>query len=307
MNLRDLHYLVALIDHRHFGKAAKVCCVSQPALSMQLKKLEETLGIQLIERTNKSFLLTDEGKIIAEHARQVLNQVATMRDFAKKVKNPFLGEINIGIIPTLAPYLLPHIMPGLIKKFPQLKIYLIEDKTPNLIKNLKEGKMEAAILALPLVHENFSTLPLFEEEFFLAMPDNHKLAKKKQIQEKDLQPHPLLLLEEGHCLRDQALIFCEQFQAETINHFKATSLETLRHMVAAKVGLTLMPGLACGTQAGVSYRPFHKIKPKRTVGMVWRSLSSKNILLENLVLTIRLLLAKQKLVKVIRTELVCDD
>lgn len=305
MNLRDLNYLVALIDHCHFGKAAKACFISQPGLSMQIKKLENTLGIKLIERTNKSFLVTETGKVIAEHARSVLKQIKTMQDFAKLANDPFSGEVNIGIIPTLAPYLLPHIISGLAKKFPKLTIYLIEEKTPDLINLLKQGKIEGAIVALPINEDEFCALPLFEENFMLAVSKKNPLSKKKAITEADLSTKALLLLEEGHCLRNQTLSVCQKMKAQEINHFKATSLETLRHMVAANVGMTLMPTLSILKNDGITYLPFTNPKPSRTIGFVWRAMSVKKILVEKIICEIRELLKKQKSIKVINTSIPC--
>lgn len=305
MNLRDLKYLIALIDHEHFGKAAENCFVSQPALSMQIKKLEQTLGIQLIERTNKSFLLTEHGKIIAEHARQVLSRVETMREFAKLAKDPFSGELHLGIIPTLAPYLLPHVISGLTKAFPKLTIYLIEDKTSNLLTHLKQGKIDAALVALPVVDESFSALPIFEEEFLLAVPKAHTLSKQKKVSPSDLNNTSLLLLEEGHCLRDQALAFCQRSTNQASYNFKATSLETLRHMVAANVGITLLPILSMQKNDGISYLPFSGIKPSRTIGLIWRPGSAKKPLLQKVVQQARQLMTKQKKVKVLRTQILC--
>lgn len=169
MNLRDLEYLIALSAHCHFGKAAKACFVSQPALSMQIKKLEEDLGIPLIERTNKKVFLTEMGEKITEKARSIILQVDAMQEIAAQAKNPFRGELHLGIIPTVGPYLLPHIIPDLIKTFPDLMLYLREEKTTTLIEKLIQGKLNAVLLAIPLIEkEDLEILPLFEEEFFFG-------------------------------------------------------------------------------------------------------------------------------------------
>ncbi|EKD72964.1 MAG: LysR protein, partial [uncultured bacterium] len=244
MNTRDLKYLIALSDHHHFGKAAEACFISQPALSMQIKKLEETLGVKLLERTNKSVLLTDIGVTITERARQILNHVEEMRDVAKLAKDPYRGELKIGIIPTLSPYLLPLIIPSLAKKFPKIYFYLVEEKTAALIEKLKIGKLDVAILSLPVMESGFSSSLLFEEEFLLAVPSAHPLAKRKIIRQDDLDKQNVLLLEEGHCMREQTLALCHKMHAAETQDFRATSLETLRHMVAAGNGVTLMPKLA---------------------------------------------------------------
>lgn len=306
MNIRDLKYLVAIAEHHHFGKAAESCFVSQPALSMQLKKLEKILGVQLIERTNKSVFLTEIGKEITQQARDILSRVDEMREFANQSTDPFSGELRLGVIPTLAPYLLPHIMPGITKIFPKLTLYLLEETTSNLLTKLSQGKLDAALLALPLIDEDYSTLPLFEEEFLLAVPANHVLAKRKIIKLSDIENKTLLLLEDGHCLRDQALSVCQRVNVSESKSFRATSLETLRHMVLSKAGITLIPKLACGKNDGICYLPFHSPKPARTIGIIWRASTAKKILLENLAIQIRKLMGKKNTVKLINTSIVCS-
>ncbi|EKD72382.1 MAG: hypothetical protein ACD_45C00688G0001 [uncultured bacterium] len=299
MNIRDLKYLVAIAEHLHFGKAADACFVSQPALSMQIKKLENTLGVQLLERTNKTVLLTEIGKLMTEHAKDVLLRVNTMREMANQAKDPFSGELHLGIIPTLGPYLLPYIIPGLAKLFPKLIIYLVEDQTEGLVKKLKNGKLDGALFGFPAIGGDFVAAPLFEEELMLAAPKNHSLVKRKMIKQADLANKVLLLLEDGHCLREQALVLCQRVNAVADNSFAATSLETLHHMVASKAGITLIPKLSCRSNDEVCYLPFGSPKPIRTIGMMWRPSSAKKILLENIAKQIRKLLGKQKIVKVI--------
>jgi LysR family hydrogen peroxide-inducible transcriptional activator len=305
MNIRDLKYLVSVADHCHFGKAAEACFVSQPALSMQIKKLEDTLGVQLIERTSKKIFLTEIGKLVTQQARDILFRVEAMREIANLARDPFCGELHLGVIPTLAPYLLPYIIPGLSKIFPKLTIYLAEETTSNLLIKVSQGKLDGALLALPLVDEDFFALPLFEEEFVLAIPPNHPLAKRKIAKLSDLENKTLLLLEDGHCLRDQALTVCHRVNASESKSFRATSLETLRHMVASKAGITLMPKLACRSNDSVCYLPFNSPKPMRTIGMIWRPTTAKKILLESIVNQIRKLMIKQKIVRVIYTPIVC--
>jgi len=295
MNTRDLQYLVALSDHCHFGKAAEACFVSQPALSMQIKKLEESLGIKLLERTNKSVLLTDTGIAITERARQILNQVEEMRDLAKFAKDPYSRELKIGIIPTLAPYLLPLIIPSLSRKFPKVTLYLIEEQTAVLIEKLKAGKLDAAFLAHPVFEASFATSLLFEEEFLLAVPSTHPLAKRKAIKQNDLVNQNVLLLEEGHCMREQTLALCHKMNASETHNFRATSLETLRHMVAAGNGVTLMPKLAQKLRDGVSYIPFSSPKPVRSIGLYWRLSAAKNAVLEDMATQIKKIATKHKM------------
>lgn len=305
MNIRDLKYLVAIADHNHFGMAAEACFVSQPALSMQIKKLEMVLGVQLIERTTKSALLTDIGKLITEHARDILCRVETMKELAKQANDPYSGELHLGVIPTLAPYLLPYIIPHLSKLFPKLTIFLVEEQTSSLIAKLKQGKLDAALLGLPLVEEDFTALPLFEEEFLLAIPPNHSLAKRKNVRVSDLENKILLLLEDGHCMRDLALELCYRAKASESKGFQATSLETLRHMVASKAGITLMPKLAYKSNDGVCYLPFTSPKPSRIAGIVWRPSSAKKNVLTDIAAQIRKCMTKQKAVTVINTPILC--
>lgn len=306
MNLRDLEYLIALAAHCHFGKAAKACFVSQPALSMQIKKLEEDLGIQLIERTNKKVFLTEIGEKITQQARSIIFQVSTMQEIADQSKHPFKGELHLGIIPTVGPYLLPHIIPDLTKIFPDLVLYLREEKTATLIEKLIQGKLNAVLLAIPLIEEeDLEILPLFEEEFFLALPHNHTLAKRKTLTLSDLENNTLLLLDEGHCLRGQALSVCNRVNISKTKSFQATSLETLRHMVAANVGMTLMPKLSCYPNDNICYLPFNSPKPMRTIGMAWRPSSSKKILLKNIITQIRKVITQKEIVKVINTAVSC--
>lgn len=275
MNIRDLKYLVALKEHGHFGKAADACFVSQPALSMQIKKLEEFLGVQLLERTNKSVMFTAIGESMLDRARLILQEADTMKSLAREAADPLGGELQLGIFPTLAPYLLPHVMPKLTKKFPRLSMFLLEEKTGVLLQKLQQGKVDAAIIALPVHDNSLVTVPLFEEEFFLAVPGKHKLAKRKIIKSEDIADQTLMLLEEGHCLREQALSFCYRINAAENQCFRATSLETLRHMVASGLGMTLMPRLACQAKDGVTYIPFRSPKPSRTIGLVWRATAAK--------------------------------
>lgn len=287
MNLRELEYLVALAEHKHFGKAAEVCFVSQPALSMQIKKLENYLGVQLLERTNKSVVLTEIGKRLANKANEILKQAKELKEIASLAKDPYSGELKIGIIPTLAPYLLPHIMKPLKKSFPKLKIFLIEEQTHNLIAQLKEGKLDTIILALPLAEEIFVTSHLFKEEFMLAVPPSHPFVKKKIIHQTALENEDLLLLEEGHCLRTQILEICKITNAQESKSFRATSLETLRHMVGAGMGITLIPKLARKNNDMVTYLEFKNPKPFRQIGIAWRESTAKAILLTDIAKTIR--------------------
>lgn len=298
MNIKDLKYLVALADHGHFGRAADLCFVSQPALSMQIMKLEDHLGVKLLERTNKSVMMTDHGRVIVERARQILSQIDEMKELAKLASDPFAGEVKIGVIPTLAPYLLPLIIPKLSKHYPKLSFYLIEEQTALLLEKLRQGKLDAAFLAAPVTEKNIDGTVLFEEEFLLATSAKHPLAKLKTIKQQHLQDKNLLLLDEGHCLRDQALAACHRLKIAETESFRATSLETLRHMVMANVGITLMPALACHAANDIAYMPFAENKPARTIGLYWRSNSAKHLMLNHMADEIKSILKKQKSVKV---------
>lgn len=299
MNIRNLEYLVALSEHEHFGKAAEACFVSQPALSMQINKLEKFLGVKLLERTNKSVILTNVGMVIAEEARQILSKINDLKGIAQAAKDPFSGELKIGIFPTLAPYLFPHIIPKLTSLFPNLAIYLSEEKTETLLEKLKQGKLHAVIIALPIDESGMTTTTLFEEEFLLTIPHSHPLAKRKTIKQSDLNSKNFLILDDGHCMRDQVISFCHQANASETLNFRATSMEALRHMVAAGAGMTLMPRLATEGCQLATFIPFSSPKPSRTIGIMWRNCSTKKILLEELSKQIKKIMVKTKLVNVI--------
>ncbi len=271
MNLQSIKYLAALSTHQHFGKAAAACFVSQPTLSMQIKKLEEELNVQLLERTNKSVTVTDVGKIMAEHANTILHEIQAMQETAKTLSDPESGAIRLGIIPTLAPYLLPRIMPAFTRTFPRLTYYLFEEKTTHLLEKIKKTELDCLILALPVLEKNLIMAPLFKEEFLLAVPSGHPLSENKKINATILRDENILLLEEGHCLRDQALDFCVKKHVLEDKNFRATSLETLRQMVQNGMGITLMPKLACEKNKKISYVAFSANAPSRELGLVWRN------------------------------------
>lgn len=298
MNTRDLQYFIALADHGHFGKAADACFVSQPALSMQIKKLEESLGVKLLERTSKAIMLTEVGAIIADRARQILHQLDELREIAKEAKDPFSGELKIGIFPTLAPYLMPHIIQPLAKIFPKLSFYLLEEKTSILIEQLKQGKIHAAILALPIDENSLQSSVLFKEEFEVMVAHSHPLAKRKMLRHDELERKEILLLEEGHCMRQQVLSFCQHINSHEAKHFRASSLETMRYMVAAGAGITFVPKLSsinCEIGAFISLAD---PKPERTIGLVWRSSTTKSILLKEIEINIKKIMAQKKEVSV---------
>jgi LysR family transcriptional regulator, hydrogen peroxide-inducible genes activator len=279
MNLKDLKYLVALADTGHFGKAAARTFVSQPTLSAQLKKLEEYLGVKLVERQPKNVQLTDVGKQVVVRARRMLNEGDEIVALARNNTDPFAGKLKLALIPTIGPYLLPRVMPKLRKALPNLSLMLYEYQTESLLKRLRDGEIDLGIMALPTPQEGIESRELYEEDFTVALPNNHPLGAKSTIKVQDLKGHTLLLLEDGHCLRDQALEVCSRVDVREAEDFRATSLETLRQMVVAGLGITLLPELAVespfGSQRGLTIRRFSKPAPSRTVGAVWRKSSTR--------------------------------
>ncbi len=291
MNLRALEYLVALAEERNFSRAAEACFVSQPTLSTQLKKLEEELGVQLVERNPRSVMLTAAGEQVVARAREILQQVDVIRDTARRARDPEAGSIRLGIFPTLGPYLLPHVLPAIRERFPRLEILLYELKTEEVLERLRDGKLDAGILALPVPDEGFQKRELFEEPFVLALPRTHPLADKPGLTLEDLREGPVLLLEDGHCLRDQALEVCHMVGAEEKSGFRATSLETLRQMVASGIGVTLLPTLAVKPPVPemdrLVLRQLPDPAPSRRIAMIWRQSSGQGQLLDKLADTIR--------------------
>ena len=287
MNLRDLRYLVALADLKHFGRAAEASFVSQPTLSTQIKKLEEELGAPLIERNPRNVLLTDVGEAVVARARLMLREADEIKNIARRAKDPASGAVKIGIFPTLGPYLLPHVVPQIVAKFPKLELMLFEEKTEIILKKLHDGELDAGILALPIHDDTLHSEFLFEEPFVLAVPATHRMAKQKKVKLSDLAEERLLLLDDGHCLRDQALEVCQIAGAVERSGFRATSLETLRHMVSANVGMTLLPALAvrppAPATANVALIPFADPQPHRRIAMVWRRTSALTVFLSELV------------------------
>ncbi|MGE4367636.1 DNA-binding transcriptional regulator OxyR [Thermomonas sp.] len=278
MNLRDLKYLVALADLRHFGKAAEACFVSQPTLSTQIRKLEEELGVVLIERAPRKVMLTAAGQDVVQRARRIVADVDEMKEAARRSHDPASGTLRLGVFPTLGPYLLPHAVPALREAFPQLELLLVEEKSDVLLQRLRDGQLDAALLALPLHDEQLHAQFLFEEPFVLAAPERHPLAQACGLHIDDLGHETLLLLEDGHCLRDQALDVCRLAGAQEKTGFRATSLETLRQMVAAGVGVTLLPALSVHAPvvqpAGIRLVPFADPAPTRRLALAWRKSSA---------------------------------
>jgi LysR family hydrogen peroxide-inducible transcriptional activator len=291
MNLRDLRYLVALADERHFGRAAERCFVSQPTLSAQIRKLEEYLGGTLVERQPKRVTLTATGEKIVERARRALQEADAIVDLGKTDRDPLAGALKLALIPTVGPYLLPHVVGPLRRALPRLKLMLYEYQTGPLLEKLRDGELDLGILALPVPADGLETAALYDEPFTVAMPSNHPLAERERIRLEDLRGETLLLLEDGHCLRDQALEVCSRIRLNEEQDYRATSLETLRQMVAAGHGITLLPELAAatpvGTARGLRIKPFAKPAPARTIGAVWRKSTTRGKAIEAVAATVR--------------------
>ncbi|MCM8541374.1 MAG: LysR substrate-binding domain-containing protein [Lentisphaeraceae bacterium] len=277
MNTRLLEYFIAVAEHRSFRKAADICGVSQPALSIQLKKLEEILGVDLFERTNKSVMLTEAGKEVLSSSRQLLTDVETLKKRAQLFSDPYSGEIHIGAFPTLAPSLFPRLIPELASTYPNIKFHLVEEKTEDLLEMLADGKLDAAFLAEPEEHPLIMSQTLYTEHFLLAAPEKMQLPNEISI--KDLKGHNLMLLAEGHCLRDQALEVCEMAELNDAVDYSASSLITLLHMVQLGNGITLVPERSITKIKGVKYLKFKKNPPGRRIAIFWRKSSVREDLL----------------------------
>jgi LysR family hydrogen peroxide-inducible transcriptional activator len=279
MNLRDFRYLVALADERHFGRAARRCHVSQPTLSAQLRKLEEYLGVPLVERQPRRVTLTEAGTRVVERARRLLLEADAIVELTRADCDPLAGALRLALIPTVGPYLLPHVARRLRRDLPRLKLMLYEYQTAPLLEKLRSGELDLGILALPVPLDGLEAQSLYEEPFTVAVPAGHPLAARDRVKLEDLKGETLLLLEDGHCLRDQALDVCSRVKVHEDQDYRATSLETLRQMVAAGHGVTLMPQLATESQTGPSrglrFKPFAKPVPARTIGAVWRKSTTR--------------------------------
>jgi LysR family hydrogen peroxide-inducible transcriptional activator len=280
LKLKDLRYLVAVADTRHFGRAAERCFVSQPTLSTQLKKLEEYLGVQLIERQPKRVALTGAGEEIVARARRILESSDEVVTLARAHRDPLAGVLRIAMLPTIGPYLLPRVAREIRKALPRLDLRLYEYPTAAMLTRLRAGEIDLGILALPVDLDGLEARELYDEPFMVAVPATHALASRTSIRPQDLQAETLLLLEDGHCLRDQALAVCNQVGMHEKQDFRATSLETLRQMVATGAGITLLPELATHgayRQArGVVVRPFARPAPARKIGGIWRKTTARH-------------------------------
>lgn len=277
MNLRSLEYLVALAEHRHFRRAAEACFVSQPTLSAQIRKLERELGVELVERNPGGVLLTPAGEEIVARARRMLDDADGIRKIGRLHDDPEAGVLRLGIFPSLAAYILPHVMPAIRDRFPRMQLMLVEEKSDILLARLGDGRLDIALLATPIDHRGLHEELLFDEDFVIAVPHGHRLATNGPVPTTALADEKILLLDEGHCLRDQALSVCQLVGADEYDGFRATSLETLRQMVASGTGVTLLPRLAVSAPVpdspDVDILEIRAPRPSRRIAMYWRSSS----------------------------------
>ncbi|MDY0008605.1 MAG: LysR substrate-binding domain-containing protein [Bdellovibrionales bacterium] len=277
MNLRDLEYILAVAEKRHFGLAAEACHVSQPALSTQIRKLEDELGLRLFDRTTREVAPTVEAQFILDHARRILENAGEIKKYARLHREGRQTKIiNLGVIPTIAPYYLPDFFARVGKKARAQNInwQIHEEKTERLMAQLQEGKLDAAIVSLPVRSDGLKTRKLFTEPFYLAVPTGHPYAGLSAVEAGDIDGAEWLLLDDGHCMKDQMLGICEKLRSAANpvygHSFRATSLETLRHMVATHSGVTLLPAMAKRKNDGITYVPFKNDRYARSIGLVWR-------------------------------------
>jgi LysR family hydrogen peroxide-inducible transcriptional activator len=269
---RQLQYVVAVAETLGFHKAAERCHVSQPTLSAQVKQLEEVLGVQLFERDRRRVLITAAGAIVIAHARRVLMEIDDMIAASKELTEPRSGTFRIGIIPTIAPYLLPDVVPAIRKRFPKLQLVFREEKTDAVVADLREGRLDAGLLALEADIGEWATGRIMDDPFVVAFPKGHALARKKRVAPSELEDEKVLLLDEGHCFRTQALSVCERAGTKE-TELRATSLSTLAQMVSSGAGITLLPQIAVAVEnrrGQLEVRAFTAPAPHRTIALIWR-------------------------------------
>lgn len=290
MTLTELRYIVAVARERHFGRAAEACFVSQPTLSVAIKKLEDELGTMLFERRSNEITLTPAGERIVAQAQRVLDEAAKVKEIAKQGKDPLAGALCIGVIYTIGPYLLPELVRVLLKDAPRMPLLLSENLTVKLLELVKNGDIDVAILALPLPETGLMIQPVYDEPFMVAMPHGHPWAGRKAIASEDLKKETMLLLGTGHCFRDQVLEVCPELSRFSVaaegmqKTFEGSSLETIRQMVASGVGVTVMPVTSVpqkvGRNALIEYRPFKAPVPDRRVVLLWRKSFTRTAAIE---------------------------
>lgn len=293
MTLTELKYIVAVARERHFGRAAESCFVSQPTLSVAIRKLEDELGVTLFERGGAEVGITPIGERIVAQAQKVLEESAALKEIARQGHDPLSGPLRLGVIYTVGPYLLPRLMPLLIKRAPQMPLLLQENFTHRLLELLRQGELDCAIMALPLPESGLQIRPLYDEPFVVALPRGHAWAKRQAISSEELKEQTMLLLGNGHCFRDQVLEVCPELSrfsttAEGMQRtFEGSSLETIRHMVAAGIGITVLPAASVPESPGpddlLRYLPFEAPVPTRRVVLAWRKSFPREAAIEALV------------------------
>ncbi|HKJ60958.1 MAG TPA: hydrogen peroxide-inducible genes activator [Hyphomicrobiales bacterium] len=276
LTLRQLRYFDALARQKHFRHAAEHCSVTQPALSTQIQDLERELGVELVERRYKNVQLTAAGEEVARRASRILAEVRDLGEYVKTRMGRLTGALRLGVIPTVAPYLLPPLLPHLRQAYPGLDLHIRETQTHTLIDELIEGALDVLLLALPVEHADVECVPLFEDRFLLAMPADYDAGSQVEATPQLIANDRLLLLEEGHCLRDQALSFCQLRPVEGLNTFGTSTLSTIVQMVSNGYGLTLLPEMSIDVEtraSNVKLMRFKEPQPTRTIGLAWRSTS----------------------------------
>ncbi|NYT23512.1 LysR family transcriptional regulator [Alcaligenaceae bacterium] len=297
MTLTELKYIVAVARERHFGRAAEACFVSQPTLSVAIRKLEDELGVVLFERGGGEITVTDIGLRVVSQAQKVLEEAAIIKEIARQGEDPLAGPLRVGIIYTIAPYLLPRLVPTQVEQTPQMPLVLQENYTTRLLELLRQGELDCAIVALPIPDTGLVVEPLYDEPFFVAVPAQHPWAQRKRIASGELKDQTMLLLGTGHCFRDQVLEVCPEFarysaSSEGIQRsFEGSSLETIRHMVAAGIGITVMPASSLDVTGPedrlLRYIPFEKPAPDRRVVLIWRKSFPRPAAMRALITSIR--------------------
>jgi len=279
-SVRQLEAIVAVAEQRHFGRAARACAISQPALSSQVRLLEEDLGVRIFERSRRGVIVSRSGEAVVERARAALRSLDEVVAAAQE-RGPLCGPLHLGVIPTIAPYFLPSWLPGVRSAYPELQVFLHEDRTARIVERLRAGELDLLLLALPVEGGDLEALPLLDEPFLLALPQRHRLARRgrRRVAESELEGEVVLLLDDGHCLRDQALSICQMAGARESLEVRASSLTTLVQMVASGLGITLLPESAVASEVhprdGIALRRMRKPEPTRTIGLLWRKASPR--------------------------------
>jgi LysR family hydrogen peroxide-inducible transcriptional activator len=291
-SVRQLECIVAVADARHFGRAAEACFITQPALSAQVRQLEELLEVRLFERDRRGVITTTAGKEIVARARRILVDLDELVEAARSARAPLSGTLRLGVIPTVAPYLLPRVLPRVRRRHRELHLRLREDQTGELVAELEAGRLDLLLLALEADLGDARTLPLFRDEFVVVMPRSHPLARRKTLRESDLEGASVLLLDDGHCLRDQALAVCGSQRTTELADLRATSLNTLTQMLVETDALTLLPEMAVAVETrgrrDLVVRPFRAPRPYRTIGLAWRRTSARGEEFEQLAESLRI-------------------